>query len=138
LVFFTAVLLLAFATGCGDDADSRFAVRGQVTLDGKPLDKAVIMFVPVESGKETGAEIQNGRYTIAAEDGLSPGRYRVKIMPYIAPDFSHFGSGHSQQPPAAPEKPPNIPSRYQTGAELEAVATVDGDNQFDYELHSTR
>lgn len=95
------------------------------------------MFVPVESGRETGAEIQNGRYSIAEEDGVSPGRYRVKIMPYIAPDFSHFGGGHSQQPPAAPEKPPSIPSRYQTGAGFEAVATVDGDNRFDYELNST-
>jgi hypothetical protein len=66
------------ASGCGPAPK---AVEGTVTLDGAPLNEAVVMFVPLEHGRaKTGAKIENGKYTLADKDGLLPGAYRVEIL----------------------------------------------------------
>lgn len=83
IVMMRTCLLLAVliwgscCVGCGPHAVS---VSGTVTLDGEPLNEAVIMFVPLEAERQkTGADIKEGRYQIAASDGLMPGNYRVEV-----------------------------------------------------------
>jgi hypothetical protein len=56
-------------------------VQGRVTLDGKPLSEAAVLFIPLDGDrKKTGAAIDRGQYRLPTADGLLPGQYRVEII----------------------------------------------------------
>lgn len=80
LPFGAAGLLLVLAIGCGG-SDGRLEVSGSVKVDGQPLESGSISFIPAAGtrGPSAGAEIKQGRYSIAAEGGPVPGKYRVEI-----------------------------------------------------------
>jgi hypothetical protein len=72
------VLLCVAFLGC---APPTSAANGQVTLDGRPLSEAVIVFIPLHDGaRKTGAEVVAGRYELPSRDGLRPGCYRVEFI----------------------------------------------------------
>lgn len=75
------VLLIGAMSGCGgDDPLGRRAVSGIVTLDEVPLEEGSISFEPMDGGRtSSGGVIRNGRYVIARDQGLPPGKYRVEI-----------------------------------------------------------
>ena len=77
-----AILVSAFAcfSGCSRD-DSRLAVEGEVTIDGKPLPDGKISFMPLPgtASPTAGATITNGKFTIARDKGVRPGAFRVEI-----------------------------------------------------------
>lgn len=77
----SVLCLLGLVCGCGGgDPLGRREVSGTVTLDGAPLADGSISFQPVEkSTTSSGAVITNGAYSIAREQGLPPGKYRVVI-----------------------------------------------------------
>ena len=71
-----AVALVAVA-GCGGSGAS---VEGSVTFNGEAVDSGGINFIPEDaSGKPSGGEIKNGKYSIAADRGPKPGKYKVQI-----------------------------------------------------------
>ena len=71
------VLLMSFA-GCG--SNSALPLRGMVTLDDQPVAMGNIVFLPLASGgPKAAAAIENGSYSIPADQGLKPGKYRVEI-----------------------------------------------------------
>lgn len=60
--------------------DGRYGLSGKVTLKGAPLAKGTIEFSAGQGGGPlSGTTIENGQYTIAAESGLKPGTYTVRI-----------------------------------------------------------
>jgi uncharacterized protein (TIGR03067 family) len=69
----------------GDKNDKALVpVEGRVTLDGKPLANATVVFVPVDKGgqRATGTTDQDGKYkltTLGKKAGVRPGRYKVVI-----------------------------------------------------------
>lgn len=69
-----------FLGGC-DDGPPRFALSGQVSYDGVPVEAGNIGFVPMPADATTaaGAEIANGRYEIPRHEGPVAGTYRVVI-----------------------------------------------------------
>ncbi len=80
----SAVLLL-FMTGCGGGADL-YPVKGQVTLDGKPMKGGgSIAFMPLtnQEGKTAGGIIdENGNYELTTNepgDGSMIGEFRIVI-----------------------------------------------------------
>src|SRR6516225_4208451 len=77
-IVFAATLAL-LAAGCGYDANA--SVRGQVTLDGKPVEWGSISFVPTNGtkGPLTGSVITNGQYHVPAASCTAVGRYKVEI-----------------------------------------------------------
>jgi hypothetical protein len=78
------VCAVALLGGCSR-GDGRVALGGKVTLDGKPLSLSVIRFEPVEeSGRGSGAGVEDGQFQIDAEHGLQPGTYQVRIQAYRA------------------------------------------------------
>jgi hypothetical protein len=83
-------------TGCGGGSvDGRYGLSGKVTLKGQPLAKGTIEFSAGQGGGPlTGGTIENGQYTIAADSGLKPGTYTVRIS-----SIDEAGGGG---PPAAP------------------------------------
>jgi hypothetical protein len=60
----------------------RIAVRGDVTLDGKPLKSGRIQFTPDRNtaAPAVPGTIENGNFHIRAAQGLLPGTYTVTIM----------------------------------------------------------
>ena len=73
---------ILFAVGCGPGGPEIARVEGIVTMDGKPLPNAIIMFVPTNgrpSASETNAE---GKYVLefsGGRQGAIPGVNRVEI-----------------------------------------------------------
>ena len=71
--------------GCSPSKDDlpREPVAGKVTMDGQPLLEGVIQFYPKENATASSvganAEIKDGAFSIAREDGLVPGSYKVAI-----------------------------------------------------------
>jgi hypothetical protein len=94
---FYALTLLAtiFAVGCSDDGTLKTVnVSGTVTLDGKPVEGAMLTFEPVTEGEgysAFGATDASGRYKLQtsygkAEAGTTPGKYKVTISKSQAVD----------------------------------------------------
>jgi hypothetical protein len=81
--FCTAVLLLA-VVGCG--GKKLIPITGTVTLDGQPVDEAVIVFVPETQPGDTstGRSQSDGTFSLRTgkADGAVPGAYKVVINKY--------------------------------------------------------
>jgi hypothetical protein len=75
------VVMLLLAFGCGRGATNCGSISGEVTLDGKPIEKGSILFMPSDGVKGTiaGGPILNGRYHIDAVKGPAVGLNRVEI-----------------------------------------------------------
>jgi hypothetical protein len=122
-------VVLMSSAGCGGPV--RRAVAGAVTLDGRPLDEAVVLFVPLAAGgRKTGAPIAAGRYAVPQDVGLFPGRYRVEI---------------ADDPPIDPAMRPDqvrqqarrrLPVSYSTSSPLTVEVAANGSTDFDFELFS--
>jgi hypothetical protein len=114
-------------SGCGGPV--RRAVAGSVTLDGQPLDEAVIVFVPLgPGGRKTGGPIAAGRFAMSRDVGLLPGRYRVEV---------------ADDPPIDPGMRPDrmrplprrqLPVAYSVASPLTVEVTADGPAEFDFQL----
>src|SRR6476646_606329 len=77
-----AVQLALNLPGCGaSDELPRQAVSGTVTFAGKPLEAGLIMFLPegAEVATQGGGPLVAGKYAIARDAGLVPGKYKVTI-----------------------------------------------------------
>jgi hypothetical protein len=71
---------LALGGGCGG---SSVRVSGQVTYDGRPVEKGIITFLPADGkGSPVAGPIVGGRYQI---EGLSPGPKLIHIDAERAP-----------------------------------------------------
>lgn len=129
------LLAMIIVAGCGAGTN-RAAVRGRVTLDGKPLVRGAIRFIPAGNaeGPMAAAAIVNGDYRLDAENGPVIGELRVEIaadesdqLPYDIMDPAayrrHGGVPRPRQP---------IPGRYNTNSELEATVRAEAENVLDY------
>jgi hypothetical protein len=106
-----AAVLLTVVVGC---SPRRVGVSGNVSLNGQPVNEAVILFVPLEMNtKKTGGVIVNGKYEIAAELGLLPGKYRVEIL-----DDPPLGMSPAADNPVVPRR--HFPQHYAHDSPLHA------------------
>ena len=138
-----ASLWLAFAllaAGCGGDGLERAAVSGKVTLDGQPLAKGDIQFVP-KDGDSRGAawtKVVDGSYSIPASDGPAPGAYVVSITPQVEVE----GAAPAPSPDEAPgdegagDAGPSVV--YTPTSPLEATISAGQPNSFDFGLTSAK
>jgi hypothetical protein len=129
---FVAGIALVALGGCGQRSDGRLPVSGTVRFQGKLLDRGSILFIPVAKGIQSGTDITNGSYSIAAAQGLPPGKYRVAIT-----------SGDGRTPVSDDALPgpsgnfsskDRIPPKYNIDSKLEAEVTAAGSNRFDFPL----
>jgi hypothetical protein len=97
--------------GCG--GSNLATVQGNVTFDGKPVEQGLIVFEPADgAGPVAGGTIQNGKYRLASEGGVVPGKMIVRISAVRA-----TGRKVEAGPPAPPGKmvdevSPYIPAIY--------------------------
>ena len=116
--FFT-ILCLCLVMGCGTAVDPTYQVTGTVTLDGKPVDGAVISFVPQTPTDVTdaaaGTTKPDGTYvlsTFVAGDGAKDGQYAIRVSKYVNKD----GSVVETEPEPAPGAEPVRFEGYGKGA----------------------
>ena len=125
----TVCACLLLMSGCGGASSA--ALHGTVTLDGAPVTNGSIVFFPVAGeGPKASAAIEDGKYTIPAEEGLQPGVYRVEVS-------WHKSTGR-KIPSADPgimmdETKEAIPARFNTDSTLTAELTA-GQAQKDFAL----
>jgi hypothetical protein len=131
------IAIALFVPGCSDS--DRVCVHGQVTLDGQPVDKGAIRFVPIgdTKGALAGGFIADGEYYIKAADGPVIGRYKVEL------NWTKKTGRQVREPPPAPpgkmmeEVMEGIPAWYNTRSTLTAELKP-GKNKLDFQLKSRR
>ena len=127
-----AAALLA-ATGCGGPAADYSSlglvnVSGTVTLDGRPLEGATVVFEAADGQFSSGVTDAGGRYTLRIDSdhtGVTPGE---KIVRVTSRPLSEEGSeeGEEAGAEAAGGPPPErIPARYNRESELRLTVPAD-------------
>lgn len=118
-------LLLA---GCGKSAP---AVNGTVTWDGAPVEEGTISFAPSDGkGASSGAAISAGKYRVAGQAGLTPGKKTVSIQA-----VRKTGKKIPAGPPAPAGTTVDETVRL---AGTDSCEIVPGDNQRDFQLKSKK
>lgn len=121
--------ILASTVGCGDANMGR--VHGTVTLDGQPLDGAMVTFAPAEGGGRpaAGRTDNRGRYQLVfSRDarGAMVGPHTVSISTYSEVP------GEDGNDQVIPER---VPAQYNVNSDL--TRNVErGSNEFNFDLQS--
>lgn len=116
--------MISCLAGCGS-RDGLIEIRGEVTYDGRTVEKGMIAFMPADGlGPTAAAVIKDGQYAMKTR----PGTKLVRIE-----GFKVIGQQHYQGNPSNPLvdiQEPIIPERYNAKSELTreitpAVSTYD-------------
>ncbi|PQO31719.1 hypothetical protein [Blastopirellula marina] len=124
---------LSFVVGCGGGGDPDVVrVSGTVTMDGKPLPKATVLFVSGQ-GRPSGAITDDeGHYELnytGDQKGARIGHNRVQITTAQGPTETMEGE-------PVPPVPEIVPPMYNERSELEYEVKADGNNVADFDLKS--
>ncbi len=129
-VLTAAVFCTSAAVGCSDSGPklpTTVPIQGQVTIDGKPLTKALIAFSPVDPGPSSNGRVENGEvvdlWTNGQKEGVIVGNHKVTIYD----DDVESGSIDL------------VPNRYgQIDNGFEISVSEEGPNEFTFELKSRK
>jgi hypothetical protein len=137
-------MVCLFFAGCGEtkpDPDPSVVVSGIVTMDGKPLDRAMVMFIPMEGAKQgnggSGLTDSSGKYELSSQVaektvvGTPPGKYKVVISKMIKPDGTVADASEPPMMSAARESIPLQYSGFASSKLTETVSTSGGTYNFD-------
>lgn len=135
-------LCASLISGCGGgvsdiDAPLRRAIVGEVTLDGRPLSQARILFEPAASAgvnTQASAEVVDGKFSIPMDRGPAVGEYRVLFDALILEDVEAVAQAQRGLRPKLERV--DIPKRYTSPPGLPAVVSFDGPNELRFELMS--
>ena len=130
---------MVLAIGCGDS--KKFApVSGKVTLNGKPLPSAHVMFQPdVDPGSIQGGEgsagktNDKGEFTLKSSTGKTGamvGTHRVSISALEA----QVGDRDTRPPRGGPPLADKVPARYNSKSELTFPVPRGGSDKADFDL----
>ncbi|WP_417388055.1 carboxypeptidase-like regulatory domain-containing protein [Gimesia sp.] len=156
------ILSLSFLSACclgcsGSGTEVELEkVTGVVTMDGKPLANAIVVFTPEEGNPSTAQTDETGKYELAHRGnamGAIPGRHKVRITtgqppaPEIDPDadmsdldpeaeagFEEVGFEEMDSSKGKTKKDP-IPAKYNSDTTLTAEVKQ-GENTIDFKLES--
>ena len=132
--FLAAVTLLA---GCGEDLPELVNVTGTVTMDGKPLANATVIFEPENDRASQGVTDEQGRYELlykVGAPGAVVGKHTVRISKYEG-----GGEGEEEEEDAATmdEESSLVPAAYNEQSELTADVKPDKEDGYDFNLDSS-
>lgn len=117
--------------GCGGktyDGAQRFPLSGKVAVDGQPVPKGLISFLPQDKeGQVSGGPIVDGAYAIPEEKGATAGTYRVEIHWNKLTGKKTYFEGEA----IMDETVEGLPARYNTESEL-TVEVGDDKTTFDF------
>jgi hypothetical protein len=128
-----SLALLAAMIGCSSSGPEIAYVEGRVTMDGKPLKDATVVFVP-DNGRPAGATTdEDGHYVLnfsQGRKGAIPGTSTVRIMTMRDAGMDENG----QNVPGSPE---TVPDRYNANTTLEFTVEPNKKNVANFDLQST-
>src|SRR5262249_7785923 len=136
------VLGVAFV-GCSSEPYQIAQVSGRITMDGKPVEKAVVMFQPVAPKGNLnpgpgsfGITDADGRYTLELvglkKKGVAVGHHKVRIENYTEPeDTTDDRPNRRRAKPAVV-----IPTRYYYESPFEFDVTPSGSNDANFDMTS--
>jgi hypothetical protein len=137
-------LLITPLIGCGGPEIERVALvraGGTVTLDGRPLQNAVVVFEAPSGAFSFAKTDARGHYTLrfdSREFGVTPGRKTVRISTnrrIYGLDSHDEGSPDDRAGGAFPPQPrEQVPERYNARSELSTEVTRD-QTVYDFHLH---
>jgi hypothetical protein len=129
------LLTLMLAAGCGSD-QKLLGVRGEVSFDGKAVEKGRIEFLPVDgtAGGIVGGSVTGGRYELPAVGGLlRDGTYLVRITAFRKTGQTTTISKYSSKPMEVEEN--YIPASYNSQSTLKVrVRDLPDANKVDFRL----
>jgi hypothetical protein len=130
-LIFTILMLLFFAGCTNSNPQGRLPISGEVTFNGQPLESGSISFDPIGSQTErlqSGGQIVNGKYEIAAPQGLVPGEYQVRITSMII----------DPNAPKDPVEPPKmisvVPPEFGSKTTQKVTVEKEKENRFDFKM----
>jgi hypothetical protein len=128
------ICLVAGLAGCAGGDAKRLAVSGEVKFQGKPLDQGAITFLADDPSLSSGggAMIKDGRYSIPAQHGLLPGRYKVMVS---SVDPKNPAPDPDSLPGYLPVPKDRVQPKYNTQTTLTADVTAEGPNNFNFEVN---
>lgn len=133
LLGFASILSLLMISGCASSGPEIAYVEGRVTMDGKPLADATVVFVP-ENGRPSGATTdEDGHYVLnfaQGRKGAIPGNSSVRIMTMRDADQDENGQ-------TIPGRKETVPERYNTDTTLTFDVEANKTNVANFELEST-
>ncbi|MEA1952326.1 MAG: carboxypeptidase-like regulatory domain-containing protein [Planctomycetota bacterium] len=138
------VLVAVVVFGCGRDPNlpDMQTVTGTVTVDGKPLHDAVVIFYPTGNTRGTrahGRTDAQGRYSLTSSklgEGTPTGSYRVTVSHLTMPDGSPMPKDKDFDPMTMSFKE-NLPAQYSQRNATKLTATVpEGGGEVDFALNS--
>lgn len=139
------LLVVGVLVGCGSGVKPEVIpplhpVTGKVTLDGQPVEKVAVTFVPAENNTGNGASGSTdaeGRFTLTyrtGDPGIPAGDYIVLCTKLTMPDGSPIPEGQTAADVMAVDQ---IPERYRrTDNPRNAVSVPEGGKNFDLDLKS--
>jgi len=139
-----SVCILAIAAGCSnrrraDYRDLDLAdVRGTVTLDGRPLAGARVIFEADDKTFSYATTDSSGRYRLmynSEQSGVKPGPKTVRIT-WLPSGGDEGSEGLEESGEALTARPEPVPARYNRRSEL--AVQVDADSHtFDFDLRTS-
>jgi hypothetical protein len=98
------------AIGCGDAVGT---VSGSVTIDGRPLDKGFISFVPADSaGAPITVDVKQGRYDLQTVAGNKRVQISAPVVVSSRPEYNGPGA------PIVEISEESLPAKYNSESEL--------------------
>lgn len=143
------VMVIGLGVGCGETEppppmpSSLVMVTGKVTLDGEPLEGAMLIFFPQSTGGVMGYGVTDSTGNYAMETrgadgpvpGIGSGSYRVMVSRFLKPDGT--APLDPSEPPANSGARESLPPQYSspTDSKLRAVVGASG-GQFNFDVKS--
>ncbi|MEX0793189.1 MAG: carboxypeptidase-like regulatory domain-containing protein [Pirellulaceae bacterium] len=131
--FANLAILIGLVAICGCADNSIGKVHGTVTLDGKPVGEAMVLFEPQKSGRPALAVTDaEGNYQLmfsATGEGASVGTYLVRIT---TGQDQVLEDGGGVAVPAVNER---VPKEYNS-ASTQEVTVESGSNQIDFHINT--
>ena len=120
------MLGVLMAAGCGSGGPKIYTITGQVTLDGHPVEKGEIIFLPVDEDlAPDSGKIRNGTYTAQVKAG--PKRVEIRAFRELPEQRTSMGPVFQQY----------IPECYHSPTCLTADITASGKKEWDFPLKSS-
>ncbi len=126
------IALFLLLQGCGSGGPDIARVEGVITMDGKPLPKASVVFVPQGGRPSVGETDANGKYQLefsGGRKGSIPGPSRVEINTFQEKGYEPDGT-------VIPGVPEMVPAKYNRNTTLEFNVESGKTNIANFDLDS--
>jgi hypothetical protein len=125
------ILMMVLLIGC-DTSARKLPLVGQITLGDKPLVEGSISLTSTTGPESTFATVQDGKFSIAADNGVPAGSYRVVILGFES-------TGRQMEDPDFPgkmidEKRSVVPSQYNENSQLQVEITANNSQSLSFRL----